>query len=81
MQLPTPEDVIAAIDAFIERHGMSPTRFGADATGDPNLIAALKGGSSPSLKRLHRIAAFMNDRDRLSNAPAIASTCDDREAA
>jgi hypothetical protein len=42
---------------------MAPSRFGADATGDPNLMADLRAGRSPRFERLHRIAAFMKARD------------------
>ena len=63
MELPSIEQVLEKIDAFVERHGMSPTRFGAEATGDQNLVSALRGGASPSLKRLHRIADYMRRKD------------------
>lgn len=81
MNIPTQDELIERIDRFRERHdGMAPTRFGSDATGDPNLLAELRKGRSPSLAVLNRIADFMAERDRAAGhvasdtaAPAGAS--------
>lgn len=62
-RLPTNPELIAAIEAFLARHDMAPTRFGSEATGDPNLLASLRAGTSPRLDRLHRVADFMKRRD------------------
>lgn len=56
--------MIASIEAFISRHRMKPSRFGAEATGEPQLLASLKhAGRSPSLRVLERIAAYMARKD------------------
>ena len=61
--LPTNPELIASIEAFLARHDMAPTRFGSEATGDPNLLASLRAGTSPRLDRLHRVADFMKRKD------------------
>ena len=63
MDIPTPEQIVASIEAFCARHGMAETRFGRDATGEPQLLASIKAGRSPSLKVLHRVAAFMREHE------------------
>lgn len=64
LTLPSQTEVVAAIDACIDRHSISPTRFGAEATGDGNLVADLRRGVSPRLERLHRINEYIERRDR-----------------
>lgn len=63
MELPTTDDIVARIEAFIERHAMSASRFGAEATGDQNLVPDLRRGLSPRLERLHRIVDYMARKD------------------
>lgn len=63
MDIPTDDELIARIKAFLDRHGMAPTRFGREATGEPQLISSIEAGRSPSLKLLQRIAAFMAEQD------------------
>ena len=69
MDIPTHSQVIAQIDDFLVRHGMAPTRFGREATGEPQLIDSIRRGRSPSLKVLERIAEFMRERDTVTPAP------------
>lgn len=59
MELPTTQELVDAIDAFLKRHDMRPSRFGRAATGEPQLIDSLRRGRSPSLDTANRIAAFM----------------------
>jgi hypothetical protein len=63
MKIPTDAELLASIDAFLERHDMAPTRFGRDATGEPQLIQSIREGRSPSLNTLQRIAEFMRAKD------------------
>lgn len=63
MDIPSHEQVIDQIDAFLARHDMAPTRFGREATGEPQLIDSIRRGRSPSLKVLERVAEFMKSRD------------------
>jgi hypothetical protein len=74
MELPTTQELIEAIDAFIERHGMRPSRFGRDATGEPQLLDSLRRGRSPSLDTANRIAGFMVSYDAKVAAAAHAAS-------
>ncbi|KQN12023.1 hypothetical protein [Sphingomonas sp. Leaf28] len=75
--LPTTKELVASIDAFLDRHSMRPTRFGRDATGEPQLIDSLRNGRSPSLDTAGRITRFMAKRD----AEAAATPAEQKEAA
>lgn len=52
----------------IERHlrtsGVSPTRFGRDAIGDPRLIGDLRNGREARPETAARILAFIDTRER-----------------
>lgn len=64
MHVPTHEEVLRTIDAFLVRHpAIGAARFGRDATGEPGLVARLRKGSTPTLKVLGRIKAFMDAKD------------------
>lgn len=64
MDVPTPEEVLSTIDAFLERHpSIGEARFGRDATGEPGLLSRLRRGSSPTLKILNRIKTYMAEKD------------------
>lgn len=56
---PAIADLIGDVDAFIERHGMTPTDFGLLSIGDPNLYRHLKKGRNPRFATLDRIRSFM----------------------
>ncbi|MFL6725205.1 MAG: hypothetical protein ACJ8FS_01670 [Sphingomicrobium sp.] len=51
----------------IERHmrakRMSPTRFGREAVGDPNLISQLKDGRELRAATAQRILDYLNDNE------------------
>lgn len=61
MHIPTMPEILASIEAFLERHDMPPSTFGREATGEPQLIKSMRDGRSPSLKVLEKIATFMAD--------------------
>lgn len=63
MNVPTTDEVIASIEGFLLRHAMKPTRFGRDATGEPQLLASIRSGRSPSLDTINRIADYMREKD------------------
>jgi hypothetical protein len=63
MDIPTEADLLRRIREFLDRHGMAPTRFGREATGEPQLISSIENGRSPSLKVVQRVLAFMAERD------------------
>lgn len=63
MNIPSDAELLEAIDKFLARHDMAPTRFGSLATGEPQLLKSIREGRSPSLRVLQRLKAFMADRD------------------
>ncbi|MEA3541966.1 MAG: hypothetical protein U9R77_07590 [Pseudomonadota bacterium] len=81
MDIPTHREVLAQIEAFLIRHNMAPTRFGREATGEPQLIDSMQKGRSPSLKVLERVAVFMKERDTAADSAASSSKPDDFTAA
>jgi hypothetical protein len=42
---------------------MSPTRFGRESVGDPNLIAQLKDGRELRAATAQRITDYLNDNE------------------
>jgi hypothetical protein len=42
---------------------MSPTRFGREAVGDPNLIGQLKDGRELRAATVQRILDYLNDNE------------------
>lgn len=65
MNIPTQDELIGLIERFRARHDDMPrTRFGMEATGDPNLLNELQRGRSPSLNVLHRLRDYMIEKDR-----------------
>jgi hypothetical protein len=71
MQIPTIPDVLATVDAFCLRHDMAPTRFGREATGEPQLIDSMRNkGRVPSLTVLQKMADFMRRYDEEAPAPS-----------
>lgn len=63
MDIPTREELLKLIQAFLARHDMKPTRFGREATGEAQLISSIEGGRSPSLDTLHKVKDFMAAKD------------------
>lgn len=51
------------IEDFLQRHGMSATRFGEEAASDRHLVRSLRAGGSVTLRRAERILAYMQERD------------------
>lgn len=45
----------AEVERFIQAAGISATKFGREAIGDPNLVRDLRAGRSPSLKTVQRV--------------------------
>lgn len=59
--LMTDEQLLRQIDAFLDRTGMKPTRFGIEALSDGGLVKGLREGRSLSLKNAQRVVAFMGE--------------------
>lgn len=71
MDIPTEAELIETIEAFLNRHAMKATTFGALATRDPGLIKSIRDGRSPSLKRARRLRDFMNEYEKAK--PSLAA--------
>ena len=65
------DDFRTEIETFLARTGMSPTRFGKDAVGDPRLVFDLREkGRAPSARLMDAVAAFMAKHDA-APSPAV----------
>jgi len=58
---PLHEVLLSEIDAFLARHGMAASRFGALAMGDHRFVFTLRRGSAPRTTTVDRVRAFMRD--------------------
>ena len=54
------------VSAFLDDTGLSPTRFGRKALGDPNLVRQIEGGRSLTLRSADRVLAFISSFGRES---------------
>jgi hypothetical protein len=64
---PTIRSLIAEIEAFRARTGMSVTAFGTLALNDPGFISDLNKGRTPSLSTMDKVRAFMAANDSASS--------------
>ena len=48
-----------AVSQYLECSGMTATRFGREAAGDPRLVHDLRNGRTPRAKMVERVRAFM----------------------
>jgi hypothetical protein len=51
--------LLAEIDRFLNKTGMTPTAFGKAAIGDPNFVRDLRGGREPRSRLITRAQEFM----------------------
>jgi hypothetical protein len=63
---PTIRSLIAEIDAFRARNGVSATAFGTLSLNDPKFVSDLHKGRTPSLSTMDKVKAFMQANDRAS---------------
>ncbi len=54
------------VSGFLDDTGLSRTRFGRMALGDPNLMRQIEGGRSPTLRTADRVLAFISGFGRES---------------
>jgi phosphopantothenoylcysteine decarboxylase/phosphopantothenate--cysteine ligase len=67
------EKFLAEIEAFLKATGMSPTRFGREAVGDPRLVFDLRStGRAPNARLMDTVATFMVGRTADPAVPAAA---------
>jgi len=61
MRRPHPDirDLLAEIQAFLARTGLTPSRFGVEAVNDGHLLERLCAGREPRRATVARVRAFM----------------------
>lgn len=59
-----PPSILEAIEAFLRRSGMAPTRFGRDAARDPRIVSDLREGRKISDRVRRRLAHFIASHER-----------------
>lgn len=64
MTIPSEQELLAKIEEFLERTGMSPTRFGLEAMSEGGLVKSIREGRSVTLRKGRQILAFMTDYER-----------------
>jgi len=65
----THDNFLTAIEGFLAKTGISPTRLGREAVGDPNFVIDLRGGRVPNLRTAGKVLDWMS-----SHTPAEAET-------
>jgi hypothetical protein len=61
--------LMQCIERHMRSHKMSPTRFGREAVGDPNLISQLRDGRELRSATLQRIVDYLNDNQCEEECP------------
>lgn len=56
-----PDPLLADVEAFLAGTGMSATRFGLDAMGDPGFVHKLRGGREVKIATRKRVVGFMRE--------------------
>jgi hypothetical protein len=60
MSIPTDDELLEQIEAFLSATGMAPTRLGQDATGERGLVKSIREGRSITLRTGRRLLNFMD---------------------
>lgn len=56
--------LLQRIEQHLRRRRMTPTRFGREAVGDPNLIAQLRDGRELRTATAQRLIDYLEDNER-----------------
>lgn len=68
------DDFRAEIEGFLARTGMSPTRLGKEAVGDPRFVFDLREkGRAPSARLMDAVTAFMTSHGTTESTDAAAA--------
>ncbi|ANW00667.1 hypothetical protein LMTR13_11310 [Bradyrhizobium icense] len=65
--------LIAEIEVFRGKTGMSSTAFGTLSLNDPKFVSDLHKGRTPSLSTMDKVRAFMQANDRAPSEHAGAA--------
>lgn len=52
------------VETYLRHSGMTATRFGREAMGDPRFVFDLRNGRSPRPETSARLAAWLDRRER-----------------
>lgn len=55
------DEFLQSIEQFLAATGMSATRLGTEALGDPNFVFDLRSGRSPGLNTADKVTAWMRE--------------------
>jgi phosphopantothenoylcysteine decarboxylase/phosphopantothenate--cysteine ligase len=70
--MPLREDLLARIEIFLTASGMSATRFGREAAGDPRLVFDLRDkGRAPNARLIDQLTAFMEKQASPARAASL----------
>lgn len=64
----TDDDFQLQVEAFIDRHGLSPTTFGLWAMDDSRFVFDLRNGRNCFIKTVRRVQRFMAEYDAKQEA-------------
>lgn len=70
MSIMTDAELLEQVEAFLDRTGMKPTRFGREVMSDGALVQHLKTGRSLSLGNANKVVAFMLEYERADQQAA-----------
>jgi hypothetical protein len=52
--------LLSTIETYLRRSGVTASRFGRDAMGDPGFVHALRRGREPREATIRRVVAFLD---------------------
>ena len=61
MQQYDPDDFLSQIADFMASHSMSQSRFGILSVNNPNFVARMHDGTSPTLRTVQKVCGWMDD--------------------
>lgn len=51
-----------SIERYLRKSGVTPTRFGRDAVGDPRFVMDLRNGREPRAQTIDRVSRYLSAR-------------------
>lgn len=81
MKIMTDAELLAKVEAFLERTKMPATRFGRETMADGSLVTHLRAGRSLSLANAGKVVGFMVSYRAPAMSKPIRSSSASQEAA
>lgn len=69
------DEFLAEIEAFLEREGITDTRFSMDCMGDYSWLARFRAGSDPKIGTVDHVRRFMLTYRKRPKMRACARAC------